>query len=370
WNGIKMYQSGHFFGLISAFNPYLTDRVTIHKNGTPAAFGDGVSGVIEMRTNDRIPELLTGGAGFDLISGEVHAAVPLGDKWGLHLSARRSITDFLKTPTYKQFFERALQDSEITDGDNNSVTEGVSREEDFFFHDFAGKLLFNPNEKHSLGFSFIKIKNHLDHVEDQLEGDRRSVSQLKQDNLSLGGQLHSQWNSSFSSHLDVYYSRYTLDAHNRFGNGVQSLFQSNRVPDHAIKLSTEYSRGDQRECKKGYQFIETGITNITRLNQPDFNSSIKGVIRIHAPFSQLNYATRDQRFLGKIGARLNFIENLNSFSRILLEPRVNLNLGLAKFLRAELLGEFKSQTTNQVIDLEQNFLGIEKRRWVLSNESS
>src|SRR5690606_27739238 len=298
WNGIKMYQSGHFFGLISAFNPYLTDRVALHKNGTPAAFGDGVSGVIEMRTNDIIPELWTGGAGFDLISGEVHAAVPLGDKWGLHLSARRSITDFLKTPTYKQFFERALQDSEITDGDNNSVTEGVSREEDFFFHDFAGKLLFNPNEKHSLGFSFIKIKNHLDHVEDQLEGDRRSVSQLKQDNLSLGGQLHSRWDSSFSSHLDVYYSRYNLDAHNRFGNGVQSLFQNNRVLENALKLSTEYRLDDQWEWNNGYQFIETGITNITRLNQPDFNSSIKGVIRIHAPFSQLNYTTRDQRFLG------------------------------------------------------------------------
>ena len=28
WDGIKMYQSGHFFGLISAFNPYLTNDVT------------------------------------------------------------------------------------------------------------------------------------------------------------------------------------------------------------------------------------------------------------------------------------------------------------------------------------------------------
>src|SRR5690606_9406911 len=138
----------------------------------------------------------------------VHAAVPLGDKWGLHWSARRSITDFLKTPTYKQFFERALQVSEITDGDNNSVTEGVSREEDFFFHDFAGKLLFNPNDKYSFGCICIKFKNHLDHVADQMEGYRRSISQLKHDCLSMSGQLHSRWDSCFSSHLDVYYSPY------------------------------------------------------------------------------------------------------------------------------------------------------------------
>ena len=27
WDGIKMYQSGHFFGLISAFNPHTTKRI-------------------------------------------------------------------------------------------------------------------------------------------------------------------------------------------------------------------------------------------------------------------------------------------------------------------------------------------------------
>jgi hypothetical protein len=33
------------------------------------------------------------------------------------------------------------------------------------------------------------------------------------------------------------------------------------------------------------------------------------------------------------------------------------------------LGEFKSQTTTQIIDLQNDFLGIEKRRWVLSNNN-
>ena len=39
-DGVKMYQSGHFFGLISAFNPFLTERVSVIKNGSAAAFGD------------------------------------------------------------------------------------------------------------------------------------------------------------------------------------------------------------------------------------------------------------------------------------------------------------------------------------------
>ena len=57
-----------------------------------------------------------------------------------------------------------------------------------------------------------------------------------------------------------------------------------------------------------------------------------------------------------------------SFEELLFEPRLNLNVRVANYLRAEVLGEFKSQYTNQVIDLEQNFLGVEKRRWILSDE--
>ncbi|MBT8310711.1 MAG: TonB-dependent receptor plug domain-containing protein, partial [Flavobacteriaceae bacterium] len=54
WDGIKMYQSGHFFGLISAFNPYLTKDVVVIKNGTSAFYGDGVSSVIDMRSKNEI----------------------------------------------------------------------------------------------------------------------------------------------------------------------------------------------------------------------------------------------------------------------------------------------------------------------------
>ncbi len=218
WNGIKMYQSGHFFGLISAFNPYLTDQVTIYKNGTPAAYGDGVSGVIQMETSNKIAEQWKGGAGFNLISGDFYTEVPLSDKLGIQFAARRSATDFLNSPTYNQFFDRAFQDSEITDQNNNSVDDEIQRKEDFFFYDFSGKILYNINDDHQLRFSAIHIKNNLKYAENNITDRETNISLLKQDNLSVGGQLQSQWNNRFSSHLNMYYSRYNLDAQNVFGN--------------------------------------------------------------------------------------------------------------------------------------------------------
>ena len=44
---------------------------------------------------------------------------------------------------------------------------------------------------------------------------------------------------------------------------------------------------------------------------------------------------------------------------ILIEPRFQLNYALTDFLSVELLGEIKNQTTSQIIDLQQDFLGLD-----------
>ncbi|WP_222984865.1 TonB-dependent receptor [Flagellimonas meishanensis] len=370
WNGIKMYQSGHFFGLISAFNPYLTDKVTVIKNGTSAAFGDGVSSVIQMETNNQVPDYFSGGAGLNLISGDVFGQIPVGEKMGLQFSARRSTTDFLNTPTYNNFFDRAFQDSEVTNQNNVSVDDDILRQENFFFYDFTGKLLYDINADQKLRLNFISIANNLDYLETNEVNNETTISILEQNNFSIGGQWLSNWTDRFSSHLNVYYSKYNLDAQSIFANQVQTLNQKNIVDERAVKLDSQYEILQNLGWRNGFQYIETGIVNRAFVSQPNFDTNTKGVIRIYAPYSEIAYTSFENRFIAKIGGRFNFIENLDTFSKFLLEPRLNLNFRLANHLRAEVLGEFKSQTTNQVIDLEQNFLGIEKRRWILSNDDT
>ncbi len=368
WNGIKMYQSGHFFGLISAFNPYLTDKVTLYKNGTPTQYGDGVSSVISMQTKDDIEGSFLGGAGINLISGDVYGQFPINDKVAFQFSARRSTTDFLNTPTYNSFTERAFQDSEIQNQQNQTIDENIDRDVTFLFYDFTAKLLYDINENQKLRLNFIGMTNDLRYIQTNTNTSETTQSFLEQANVSLGLQLQSQWNSKFSSHLNVYVSRYDLGAENFFNNN-QLLIQENTVIENALKFDSTYAISDWLSWGNGYQYIETGITNITDVTQPPFDSNIRGVIRIHAPYSQINYTSFENRLIASGGLRVNYIENLDTFSKWLLEPRLNLNFRLAKNLRAQLLGEFKSQSTNQVIDLEQNFLGVEKRRWILSDEN-
>jgi len=372
WNGIKMYQSGHFFGLISAFNPYLTERVSIYKNGTPVQYGDGVSGVINMETKNTIGDEFFGGAGFNFISGDVFGQVPMNEKLAFQFSARRSTTDFLDTPVYGNFRERAFQDTEIRNQQNQRVNENLEQDEAFKFYDFSGKVLYDLNDYHNLRLSFIVIDNDLDFLETDTENDETSRSFLDQTNLSAGLQWTGKWTSRFSTHANIYFSKYDLDAQSFFPNQIQRLDQKNIVEERAIKIQSSFEVSKTLSWKNGYQYIETGITNRVFNTEPAFDIDSKDVIRVQAPFTSLDYSSPSRSLFASIGVRANYIENLGtigaSFNRFLIEPRLNLNFRMANYLRAQILGEFKSQSTNQVIDLEQNFLGIEKRRWTLSNE--
>ncbi len=368
WNGIKMYQSGHFFGLISAFNPYLTETVSVYKNGTPAQYGDGVSSVINMDTRNTIDNFFYGGAGVNFISGDVFGRIPIKENLAFQFSARRSTTDFMDTPAYGRFTDRAFQDTEIRNEENQEIDEDLERDETFFFYDVSGKLLYDLNDSHKFRLSFIAIDNDLDFSETDLETDETSRSFLDQTNISAGLQWFGDWSDRFSTHLNVYFSKYNLDAQSFFPNQLQRLDQKNIVEERAAKLNTLLRLSDHFSWSNGYQYIETGITNRSFLTQPPFDINRKGVIRIHAPYSEIHFNTPNDNFIANAGVRVNYIENLDTFSEWLVEPRLSLNLRLARNLRAQLLGEFKSQSTNQVIDLEQNFLGIEKRRWTLSNE--
>ncbi|MEH6777784.1 TonB-dependent receptor [Maribacter arcticus] len=355
WDGIKMYQTGHFFGLISAFNPYVTQKVSIIKNGTSALFGGGVSGTLNMHTLEELPVTYTGGAGLNLISGDIYGEIPITENLAVQVSARRSYTDFLNTPTYTTFSEKAFQDSEV---DNES---------EFYFYDFTAKLIYEVNPYHQVSVSMINMSNNLNYFETTNDSIAPNRSNLNQDNFSIGSQLQSEWTDDFTSQLSFYYTQYDLDALSISNNDAQQLKQNNLVKESNLKLSTNYKLKQHLDWMNGYEFTETGIENTTNVNQPPFASNIKGVIRQHGLFSELKYSSENEKLTGIIGGRINYFENLNTFKEYIFEPRINVTYELLPNFKTEVLGEFKSQVTNQIIDLEQNFLGIEKRRWILSD---
>jgi len=46
WDNINIYHSGHLFGMVSVFNPFIAQKITFYNKGTNAKFGERVSSVI------------------------------------------------------------------------------------------------------------------------------------------------------------------------------------------------------------------------------------------------------------------------------------------------------------------------------------
>jgi len=339
WEGIKMYQTGHFFGLISAFNPYITKQVNVFKNGTSAIYGDSVSSVINIENSPEISNTYSIGFGTNLLNIEGHGIIPLTNTLELQLSARRSITDFWTTPTYNAYYNRVFQDTDLTA--NNSAT---SKNDTFYFYDISTKLIYKISKKDQLSFSAISIVNDLTHQESDFQSitTKKLNSTLKQNSLAATLKYKRTWNSNLQTNVQAYISNYQLDATNFDITNDQKLVQKNEVLDLGIKFHLNYTFNKNISYSGGYQLSEIGITNLEDVNNPVFRSSIKKVNK-------------------------NYFEKISKFNA---EPRLSFSHKLLKNFRLETLGEVKSQITSQIIDLPNDFLGVEKRRWVLANNST
>lgn len=370
WDGIKMYQTGHFFGLISTINPYLTEEIQVYKNGVSARYGDGVSGMINFKTTSKVQEKVKGGAGVNLINGDAYLQIPLAKQWGLQLSGRRSFNDFFSTPTYDEYFDRAFQDSKITTKNNLSANENFSSDESFVFYDVNAKLIFNPNTKSHFEVNFFNLDNRLSFREtitaNNPEDDRTRTSSIDQRNLAVGFSGHVLLNDRWRIEGNAYYTNYNLEATNFDLRTNQQLDQKNEVLETQAKGLVTYTLSEQWNFIGGYEVVETGITNLQRVNNPLFFSTVKNALVEHAGFLEVNY--KNARGLNAIaGFRASFVPELGE---TFFEPRLNILQKLSSAFSVSVMGELKHQLTTQTIDLQEDFLGVEKRRWTLADEEN
>lgn len=367
WDGIKMYQSGHFFGLISAFNPYTTEQINVYKNGTRAKYGDGISSIIDMQLPDDIDNEFKAGLGFNLINADGYAKIPLSKKTELQLSTRRSITDLINTATFEQYSKRIFQDSDFNKGKNNA--NSISQNESFYFYDITAKFLYDITKKDKIRLHFFKVYNDLNYDEQSTINERSEAlnSKLTQRNSAIGLTYTRDWNKKLSTTSQVYVSNYVLDAINFDIINDQRLIQENEIYDGSVKIDINYNPNNQLKFNSGYQFTEVGISNLEDVNNPVFRSFIKNVVRTHAIYGETSFLSNHAKTKLVFGTRLNYIEK---FDMIFAEPRLSFSQRFLNHFRFEVLGEFKSQTTSQIIDLQNDFLGIENRRWVLANNKN
>lgn len=364
WDGIKMYQSGHFFGLISAFNPQITETVELSKIGTPASRSDGVSGTIDMWSDPRVNSRLRGSIGVNLINLDGFLDVPLGDNSSIQLSGRKALSDWWKTPAYDAYFDRIAQNSEAI----STLGGGVATDQQFDFYDTSVRWLYQPTDKDQIRLNLIYLNNELLFNENALVGlqETSKQSSLSQNSFGAGLSYKRDWNDDWQTLIDIYDTEYQLQAVNQNLLLGQRFFQENEVSETGVTAQVTHHFDDELSGSLGYQFIETGVTNLDEVDLPQFKVLISEVVRTHAPFTQWHYRPTNSTYIGA-GLRYNY---LDKFKTSRLEPRITVQQKLDEHWNVEASAEWKQQVTSQVINFQNDFLGVEKRRWQLSDNDS
>ncbi|WP_431242206.1 carboxypeptidase-like regulatory domain-containing protein [Flavobacterium sp. P21] len=368
WNGIRMYQTGHFFGLISVFNPNLAHTISIYKNGSSAFYGESVSSVVAISSTPETVEKNSFSAGINMINADIYAKYNLSKKSYIEISARKSITDFVETPTYKEYFNKVFQNTTITDFSDKQNVDYRS-DKKFGFYDATLKYAQKIGEKDQIILDLITIKDNLEVFQSATVYDifRSENNTLRQQNY--GGNLawKRNWNRFNTTKINVYNSAYELLANQNTTFGNQIVIQENKVNNNGINLENNHIINSKFILNDGYQFNEIGVTNLEDVTNPDFYRKVKDVLRTHALILEGKYNDTLSRVYFKAGTRLNYIEK---FKKFIAEPRIQFGYGITKDLNLELLGELKSQNSQQIIDLQKDYFGIEKRRWIISNDST
>ncbi|MDR6967830.1 hypothetical protein J2X31_001844 [Flavobacterium arsenatis] len=364
WNGIRMFQTGHFFGLISAFNPALAQKINISKNGSSAFYGESISSVIDISSVFEGIENSNYGVNSNLISAAFNAKVKTSKKSSFQISGRRSFTDLASSPTYHSYYDRIFQNTMIK---NINTNENVNykTDEKFYFYDFTAQYHQKIGYRTELVLDAIGINNSLEITQNSDDASRKS--NLEQQNFGANAMLKTKWNERTFTKINGYVSYYNLDARNEAIENNQILSQQNTIFDYGWRLENKHIISDNLTFNNGYQYNEIGIANRERINNPRFSKKIKEVIRSHALILETEVKNTDGTIFLKAGLRNNYIED---FNRLLLEPRLQFNYAFSKKFNIEILGEHKSQITSQIIDMQQDFLGIEKRRWTLANDEN
>ncbi|WP_299161289.1 carboxypeptidase-like regulatory domain-containing protein [uncultured Eudoraea sp.] len=364
WDDIKMYQSGHFFGLISMYNPNITQKVTLQKNGSSAAYTDGVSGTIAMSTDKNINPDTNGSISINLIDANGYIDLPLGENASVQVAARKSISDFFETPTYSEYFDRITQDTEISANVDTITNSDIK----FDFYDTSLRLLFRPTDKDFLRFNFIYTANEVVFNESALVNANEEIRESSLDQNSIAGSFYylRKWNPNMTTEFSIYETDYKLRAINSNVLQEQRFLQENVVSETGVRALVKNKIYQNFEWRNGYHFVETKITNLDDVDDPIFRRLESEVLRTHGIFTEIDWSTPNSSTSVNAGLRFNY---LDKFQKQLWEPRLSLNQKFLQWFNLEVLGEFKHQNTSQVINFQSDFLGLEKRRWQLSNDA-
>lgn len=370
---IKLFTASHFFGAISALNPETIDRVEVYRRASNAKYGNHIGGVIDVETSNEVPKRIKGSVGANFTHADANLNIPINTKLSLLVSGRRSITDILNTPTYRELSQKAFQYTSISDDERIASEIDAEINTDFFFQDFNTKILYKPTEKDKISLSQIGIKNSLNHSFSSTTFNDNKKDELLIENEGYNLEWDRNFGNKINSKVIISYSDYDLRyRNNKQKDGVQYAFteKDNHITSLDINTNVAYKVGRNTLLTLGYQYAFNRLNfHLGKKNDYVFVESYttqNDSNQSHTIFYEYLY-NKNKDITISIGNRVNYFSLLD---KVTFEPRVFAQIKILPKFWINSSYESKQQNISRVVEFYTTDFGLENQLWALSNKNN
>jgi len=363
FDGIPIYQNGHLFGMISPFNPHIVKKVKYYFKGTPAQYEGGVSGIIDLSTDNRIAKKFKFEVGVNALSADAIFETPLiKKKLSLSLSARSSYRELWDTPGLKQFENKVFANTNI-------ATETVDIE-DFRFSDVNLKLNSEFFKNQNVSLSFIHISSGLN-FNNKVPGLPNYDYTNKLDNYTNG--FSTIANNTITDKLDLqtvfdiaWYDLTYVNDTKKDQELIGRIDKENFVSHTSIGTELRYKMNKKHRFNFGYQYNEKRTAYLFKSKIGDKSyifDYMKDVNNTQAIYT--NYIYRNKKIVDvNAGIRMAYYQEHKKF---FIEPRLVVSKQILRNLKFQLTGEIKHQNIQQINKTVIGLLNLENKIWQTSN---
>jgi len=149
FNDATIYNSAHFFGLFSAFNPEVVKDVELYKSSIPARFGGRLSSVVDISSREGNKKELAGSAGIGLLTSRVNLEGPLvKDKSSFILGGRTTYANWLLADLPNQYKNSRASFYDL----NLNISHQINKKNDLYLTGYLSQDHFNLNNDTTYGY--------------------------------------------------------------------------------------------------------------------------------------------------------------------------------------------------------------------------
>jgi ferric enterobactin receptor len=380
YDGFTVYHVDHLYGFFSAFNSNALKDIQLYKGGFESRFGGRLSSVTEITGKEGNQKKYNIGGDLSLLSVNLFAEIPVGEKFTSVIAFRRSY----KGALYNKIFDK-LSKSETTVTELQSGPGGRFQQDAVatsYFYDLNGKFTYKPNDRDILSLSFFNGTDKLDNSTESQSSSfgpsggpfgMNSTDLTRYGNIGSSFKWSRKWNDKLYGNTTLSYSNYysyrdrsrertIVDSEGESVTTNDGMFENNKLKDYSLKSDYQYNLFSFAQLQFGlfateydikYSYAENDTSSV--LDRHD-QALLAGM-----------YAQSKMKFFHE---KLIFTPGLRSSiyqltKQIYLEPRASLTYSLTE--RLSFIGSTGKfyQFANRVT--REDILSGSKDFWIMSD---